>query len=82
MGIYVSYEEIRNNLPEIIDKSFSLCMNVAEKDAMLTRAMFYSKDGSRDTVFTEDGARKRARISKSDIFNAEKFIEQARIKLL
>ncbi len=81
-SVYVSYEDIRNNLPRIIDRSFSLNMNVVEKDAMLARATFYSKDGSRDTVFTDDSARKRAAISKSDMLNAEKFVESARKKLL
>ncbi|MBA3788886.1 hypothetical protein H0X32_00630 [Patescibacteria group bacterium] len=72
---YISYEDIPNRLPELLEKPFKLKLTSDERGSMIKRSTFYSKDKLSKKVFTEDSLEKRSSMSDLDIINATRFIE-------
>lgn len=80
-ALYVDYDQIVGNLPEILGKAWRLNLSAPEKETMFVRTKIYSKDPEGARKFEPDGEKKRQSANDIERELVEKYIETQRAKM-
>jgi len=81
-GEFIEYTQIKEKLPDLIEKNWGIDLSEAEKTLMLERTAIYSKDPEKSREFSPDSELKQTLATEHQRSLASKFIEAQRGKLM